>query len=206
MSLKVIACAGQAESGKDTAGDYLAKKLNEIIVHEDDKWKRIAFANAVKKVFMDTFNVNREFVEEWKRKDEIPEGFDMPVRKSLQFIGDGFRKIKGNIWIETAFRTSDNIIISDGRYINEAKVISEKGGITVLVWRPRFENDDPNPSESQIRPFVDYCAKNLSDGPILGTDDLKYFDFFLKNDGSLEDLQKKIDQILIPFVIEKIKS
>ncbi len=197
--MKVIAIAAQLGSGKDTVADYLAKRLNEKIWYAEDRWHRIGFAHAVKKVFMDTFRVSWSFIEEWKRKDEPPPGFDMSVRKSLQFIGDGFRQIKSNIWIETAFRDDRNLIISDGRYINEAKAIKEHGGLVVIVHRPGYENNDPNPSESQIKPIVDWCVQNAQEGPLQG-DHVKNFDFFLKNDGTIEQLYNKIDNVLIPFI------
>jgi hypothetical protein len=104
------------------------------------------------------------------------------------------------------------MVISDGRYLNEAKMVKEQDGVSVLLWRPGFENNDSNPSESQIRPYVDYCAKKYSNGKILfdiddwiedGVPELKYFDYFLINNGSLDDLYGKIDNSLIPFIKER---
>ncbi len=163
---------------------------------------------------MDAFNVSWDFIEEWKRKDEIPPGFDLNIRKGLQHIGDGFRKIQNDVWIRTALRKATKAVISDGRYLNEAKMIQETGGVSVLLWRPGFENDDPNPSESQIKPFVDFCAKYRDEGPLKIPDDqslsqmafppsmndLHYFDYFLINNGTIEDLYAKIENKLMPFL------
>jgi hypothetical protein len=205
--MKVIGIAGQLASGKDTVADYLAKKLNERAIYHEDKWKRIGFANAVKKVFMDTFQVSWDFIEQWKRKDEVAPGFDMNVRKSLQFIGDGFRKIQSDIWIQTAFREDVPKIISDVRYLNEARAVKEHGGLNILVWRQGYENNDPNPSESQIKPTVDWCVKSGYEGliktwPFGGQlpDWIRDFDFFLRNDGSLDQLYYKADTLLIPWI------
>lgn len=207
--MKVIGIGGQLGSGKDTLADYLAGTLNKRFL-TSALWRRVGFAHAVKKVFMDTFDVSWEFIEEWKRKDEAPPGFDKNVRKSLQFIGDGFRSIKANIWIETAFRDGLPKIISDVRYLNEARAVKEHGGVTVLVWRPGWENNDPNPSESQIKPTVDWCVAGGYEGRIASwpfggqlPDHIKDFDFFIRNEGSLDQLYKKVDEILVPAIEEK---
>lgn len=247
--MKVIGIGGQLACGKDTLADYLANRLNTLLIREPYiPWKRIGFAHAVKKVFMDSFNVSWDFIEEWKRKDEAPPGFDKNIRKSLQFIGDGFRQIRSNIWIETAFRENVPKIISDVRYLNEARAIRAHGGLTVLVWRPGYENNDPNPSESQIKPTVDWFAESGYDGDVRGKDlpgetliasphvarggepcpagytgrlhpntegpndhwegdrlykgvmDPSLFDFFIRNEGNLDQLYEKVDRLLIPAI------
>lgn len=201
--MKIIAFAGQLASGKDMSADYIAQALNEN--NNIGSWKRSAFASAVKKVYMDAFDVDKDFIETWKRKDEIPEGMLMNVRKGLQFIGDGFRQIQPSIWIDIALREkNEQLIISDARYINEAKTIKGKGGINIILYREGYLNDDPNPSESEIKPLVQYCLSNQGDGPIQkysnGPYGLEFYDFFLINNGTLSDLYNKIDKLLIPFV------
>lgn len=199
--MKIIGCFGQMGAAKDTVANQIVKNLGK-------PWRRLGLADAVKQVFMESFNVNLDFIEEWKRKDQIPPGFDLSVRKSLQQIGDGFRRIQSDVWLRIALKNS-NIVVSDGRYVNEAKEIKSRNGFNILLWRPGFENNDPNPSEAQIKPFVDFCAKNCKDGPLLfdignwvefGVEDLCRFDYFLINDGSIDDLHKKIDEQVIPYL------
>lgn len=161
----VIGVAGQAQNGKDTLADQLQLSLNTWEKESLDKkmadeliWNRSAFASAVKKVFCDTFGVDLAFVEQWKTVPEAPPGFDMPVRQALQFIGDGFRKIRSTIWLDLAFRDkSVPKIISDVRYINEFVRVKQEGGLNILVARPDKLNDDPNGSEAQIRPYVEWA-------------------------------------------------
>ena len=210
----MIGLFGQMAAAKDTVANHLVYKLNENNTVEDRiAWKRLGFADAVKKVFMDSFNVDWDFIENWKRKDEVPPTFDITVRKALQQIGDGFRKIQGDVWIRTALRNKDNVVISDGRYLNEAAMIKQKGGVNILLWRPGFENNDPNPSESQIRPYVEYCKNHCDEGPIKFNiqhwiDDcvaeLIEFDYFLVNDGTLDTLQSKINEKLLPYLKERL--
>lgn len=197
-----IGVAGQKRQGKDVLGDHLVKMW--------PGFERAAFAKNVKRIFCETFNVSYEFVEEWKTKDEPPPGFDLPIRKALQFIGDGFRKIQGDIWIELLFRQPVNgvaPIISDVRYFNEILKIRRVGGMVVLLWRPGFENSDPCPSESQIFPVVRYFADRNFSGQVNDVDlsavpqvaehfkgnvpaDFK-IDLFIKNEGTQDEFLEK---------------
>ena len=211
--MKIIGVGGQLSTAKDTLSNYLVDKLNEN--YGRFVWKRVGFADAVKKVFMDSFDVSLEFIEKWKRISQAPPGFDKNIRQSLQFIGDGFRQIRNNIWIEIALRDKKPKIISDVRYLNEAKVIKENQGFTILIWRPGFENDDPNPSESQIKPTVDWFVesglegyvgdKDLPGEEFLAADKVRnpsLFDFFIRNEGTIDQFYKKADDLIVP-VIEK---
>ncbi len=211
--MDVIGVAGQAQFGKDTLADRLHLKLNE----RGGIWKRSAFATAVKEVFCDTFNVDMQFIEKWKVIPEPPPGFDMPVRQALQFIGDGFRRIRSDIWLEIAFRNNENpLIISDVRYINEFTRIKQKGGLNIIVARPDKINNDPNESEAQIRPYVDWLLKHFSDeedavvdlrnldwdnlsriNKIPPPDNIELFDIFVCNCSNVENFYKHIDENVV---------
>lgn len=211
--MKIVSFSAQLGMGKDVAADYIHSKLNQN--NKTGHWQRSAFANAVKDVYCNAFDVDRDFIEKWKRNPEPPPGMLMNVRKSLQFIGDGFRQMKGDIWIEIALRDeSKQLVISDSRYINEARHAYNKCGINVVLYRPGFLNDDPNPSEAQIRPIIEWCMKTQNDGPIEFTEEnmsyapegVKYYEYFLINDGTLEDFYSKIDRLLIPYVEHKYSN
>lgn len=202
--MKLIAVYGQLANGKDVLCDDLALALNE---KNEVKWERGAFANAVKDTFCRAFNVDRDFIEKWKRVNEPPPGFLLPIRKGLQNIGDGFRQIVADIWIEIALRDAKdkNVIISDGRYINEAKSVKENGGINVLIYRDGFLNNDPNPSESQLKPLILYAKDHLSDGIINkgniknAPEGLQYFDVFIRNESDRTAFLNKSRSILVPL-------
>lgn len=218
----VIGVAGQAQMGKDTLADHLAKKLNSVLKEKgvlpstQGMWRRTAFADNVKRVYQDTFDRDRAFIEEWKVKPDPPPGFDMTVRKSLQFIGDGFRKIQPTIWLDLAFRdTSCPIIISDTRYVNEFVRVKQEGGMNILVGRKDKLNDDPNGSEAQIRPYVKWCLDKFGydNAPEVvkldlyrsGNDpeppeQMDKFDLYVNNNGTIEELYDAIDKHVVPFV------
>jgi len=187
--MKILGVAGQLRNGKDEIADFIASKLD---------YKRAAFASNVKRIFCETFGVDLDFVEKWKTIAEPPPGFDMPVRQALQFIGDGFRKIKSDIWVDLIFRHNpSDIVISDCRYINELKEIKKNGGWNILVYRPGFLNEDPNESEAQIKPFVlNFIAKGVEGRVKDDNENFSLIDFFIINDGTLDDLHKKIDNLV----------
>lgn len=209
--MKIVAFFSQFGMGKDVASDYLADVLNQR--NKTGTWTRKAFADAVKKIYQETFGVDRDFIEKWKRNPDPPTYMGMNVRKSLQFIGDGFRKIKSDVWVDIALRDkTKQLIISDGRYVtNEAKAVDYEGGINVVLYRPGFLNNDENESESQIRPILDWCCANMKkSGPIVfdvNSNDLprglEFFDYFILNDQDKQHLYNQIDNLLVPFVENK---
>lgn len=205
--MRVIGIFGQCQMGKDTLGDHLVTKL-------DKGWKRVNFALEVKQLYCRIFGVDMEFIEKWKVIPEAPPGFLMPVRQGLQFIGDGFRKIKENIWIEKTFENNNSFIASDGRYINEFTHIRKRRGLNILIAKEDKLNDDPNGSEAQIKPYVLWALNNLTDcksikSELWGRSDcfkskpppyMEYFDFFVNNNSTKEDLLRKVERFVVPFV------
>jgi len=211
----IIGVAGQAQMGKDTLADKLCVELNK----KNKQWSRSAFANAVKQIFCKSFDVDLEFIEKWKVVSENPPGFDMNVRQALQFIGDGFRKIKSEIWLDVFFiKNNSPTIISDVRYLNEFKRIKKEGGLNIIIGRPDKLNNDPNGSESQIRPYVEWLInkyekdekyvinlRNIDWESVHRTDNLpppdhiELFDIFVCNCGSIEKLYNSVDNYVVPF-------
>lgn len=209
MSTLLVGVGGQLRNGKDEIADRLCLKLmNAHNIFTD----RPAFAHAVKRIFCEAFDVDLDFIEKWKIIPEAPPGFDMSVRKGLQFIGDGFRTIKSRVWLDLAFKNRNQpSIFSDVRYINELEIIKNKGGINVLTWRPGYENNDPNGSEAQIKPLIDWLLSTGKEGQLIdhswmdadwdsAPEGISYVDIFIKNDGTLDDLDQKIEKIILPYV------
>lgn len=206
----VIGFAGQARNGKDAGADYLNAELNRIGLGQ---WKRASLGLNVKKIFAEHFNVSLEYIEEWKVKTEFPPGFNGLLRDGLTKIGDGWRDTKPDIWIrKLCEHNTDNLIVSDVRYINESQAfrgesdypyMKDYSGITCLIWRPGFENNKQSRSEQELMPFV----KKLQDKPSgrISDPDIP-FDIWLRNNGTKDEWFSKIDRIVIPAVIEKIKQ
>jgi hypothetical protein len=214
--MKVISIVGQYLNGKDSIADYLASKLTYLSENGLSKpWERTAFADAVKKVFSQTFGKDRDFIEEWKVKSEPPPGFLKTIRESLQFIGDGFRSIYPRIWLEKCFSDIKYpTVISDGRYLNELEAVQGKNGVNILVYRAGHLNNDPNGSEAHLRPLIEFLIYHGCEG-ILDHHELRslpdwfgdigLIDYFIRNDGTLEDLFKKIDEELLPYIGDRFE-
>jgi hypothetical protein len=217
--MKVIGAAGQAQNGKDTISDRAMLRLTQ----SGQNWKRTAFALKVKQIFCDTFGVDMEFVEKWKVIPEPPPGFDMPVRQALQFIGDGFRKIQPTVWLDQPFRDrSLPLIISDVRYVNEFTRVFTEGGLNILVAKPDRVNYDQNGSEAQIRPYAEWFLEFFKNDPRMLFDlrsfdwksirkshdipsppeNIELFHVFICNCGSKDDLEKLVDESLMPIIAD----
>jgi hypothetical protein len=56
-----VGIGGQARSGKDTLGAHLVQRLNAS--GKLGCWERRGFATPVKRIFIDTFGVDENFVE-----------------------------------------------------------------------------------------------------------------------------------------------
>jgi len=205
---KVICLSGQIESGKDAAGKYLVKRLRNIEPYRKlyPLWKRVAFGDEVKRVLSENYGVSLDFIEEWKRVDETPPGFDMTIRRALMWIGDGFRQIRASIWIDKLFEKHSpvdaHLVISDGRYLSELQAATDREGINVAIHRPSHGNDIDHPSEAQLKPYIDALAERYHKSRPVSDPDSP-FDYFLLNASSLDDLYDTIEDSLIPFIKER---
>lgn len=131
----IIGLSGYAQSGKDTVAQILI---------DDFGFERIAFADPIREFCYD-FNpivshvagepvflqyvVDRDGWELAKKNTQ--------VRKTLQDVGVSARKVFGEkFWITqtlTGIDPSDKIVITDVRFINEARAIKEYENSQ--VWR-----------------------------------------------------------------------
>lgn len=199
----IIALSGQRESGKNDSAAILTELANSGGLMRRN-WKLRAFADPVKEIYCKAFGVDRDFIEKWKRVNTPPPGFEKTVRQSLVFIGDGFRSIRPNCWIERGIE-GDDLILTDVRYYNEADAIRSVGGYNVILCRPGFENKDDNESERQTRYVTDQLMARGISGVIPARIDVSVecfkYDYFLINDGDLDSLKQKIERDLLPCIV-----
>jgi hypothetical protein len=193
----IVGIGGQMAAGKDTLADQIAASLPATTA---GGWARSAFAHGVKKVFEATFGVDREWVERWKRIDHPPPGFAKTVRQMLIDIGDGFRGFRGDVWINRALAEPGNLVISDARYLNELAAIKRRNGVTIALWRPDGENDNPNPSERELRAYI----QKFIDAGVRGPTGDPLVDLFVVNDGSVADLYAYAGAVVVPWVAARM--
>lgn len=191
----IIGLSGYARSGKDEA----AKGLVEL------GFQRVAFADRLRE-FLYTLNpavfpakyVSFSPLEEthaqtvqwvidkygWDDYKNSPWG--PGVREFLQRLGTecGRELIGQNVWVDAALKQCysdhEGYVITDARFENEAQGIRARGGIIVRITRPGVTAANAHVSETAL--------------------DAWPFDAYIDNDGSIEDLHRKIHEVAKPYI------
>jgi hypothetical protein len=106
-------------------------------------------------------------------------------RLILQLLGtEGGRDvIHPNIWVNATLgdlTENDFSIITDTRFPNEVQGIKRKKGIVVRITRPSIVSTSTHPSETSLNNYTDW-------------------DYVIVNDGTMEELEEKVKQMLVHF-------
>lgn len=190
----IIGLVGLIGSGKGTVADILVS---------DHDFKKLSFADALKDGVSAMFGWPRHLLEgdtaesrEWR---EIPNEFwsrelgkEVTPRLVLQLVGtecmrDGFFD---GIWISIVKRKLEayhnmNWVIPDTRFPNEISMIHSLGG---QVWRVK-RGEDPAWFGADVKP------DDVHPSEFEWTHEK--FDQVIGNDGSLEELEKKIKNLIL---------
>jgi len=204
----IISISGRISSGKDTTAEIINTLLttNGKTPFENKKFagKLKTIASILTGIPVENFE-DQEFKKnlldtEWGTVQNVPLNLITPfadiefstlmtVRGFLQKLGteamrDGLHK---NVWCNALFAdyrspkmseyNPSNWIITDTRFPNELKAIKDRGGITIVVKRPE----------------TDHLSGNHTSETAL---DSLAFDETIVNDGSLENLIKKVEEVL----------
>lgn len=172
----IIGLSGWARSGKDTIADYLV---------EHHGFTRVAFADPMRNALLAlnpyvsyygtpvSLSTMVRLVGWDVLKENSPE-----VRELLQRMGTevGRNLFGQNFWVNQAINAAkkyDKVVISDCRYVNEAKAITRLGGQVWRVSRPEVYAANDHESEHNLDNYD--------------------FDLYLDNKTSIENLQKIVD-------------
>lgn len=172
----IVGITGKKYHGKDTVANYLKEKYN---------FECYAFAEPIKEICKSVFGFTDEQLY-GSQKETIDEYWGKSPRYFFQTIGtDLFRNhIDSEIWIKSLQKKienkSENVVVSDVRFKNEADCILKKKGKIVKVIRNTDHIQDNHTSETEL-------------------DEIKP-DYILLNLGSLHDLYKQIDQMILFFL------
>jgi hypothetical protein len=159
----IIGITGRAAAGKDTVGSYICKAGR----YKGKTVAKIACADSLKKicaeVFHDAFSVPRSAFfgtqEEKEASLEAVPGWS--GRRILQYVGtEGFRHIHEEIWARAMLGRARDLIeskvcamvvVCDVRFLTEAALIKDAGGIIVRVKRPEADSVvSTHASETQL--------------------------------------------------------
>lgn len=160
----LIGVLGKKGSGKDTFGQRLV-----------DRWgfTRLAFADPVKGLALavnpriDGYPLST-YVQSlgWDvAKNTYPE-----IRELIQNIGVGVRDYVGpHAWVQALARKHERVngpvVVTDVRFINEAKWICDQGGVLIRILRPGLADNDSHVSENEVN-NVQVAAEIRNDGDI----------------------------------------
>lgn len=191
----MIGLCAQSRMGKDTVADYM---MTELV-----GWEKRSFGNELKKLISSYFDISMQEIEEYKCKTEIHSNVSIKMRLVLQLIGETFRQVSPDVWVNAAMRgLKKNVIFTDVRHENEMQSIRSRQGQLILLGRTKYLNMDPHPSESGLKDAIIWFLENTTD-EIIKIESLpsvpqeyRKFTYFLRNDGTMKTLQQNIRKIL----------
>lgn len=196
----LIAFAGKAGSGKDTAAAVLVDRCNFV---------KVALADEMKRICRDIFNFSTESL--WGSSEkrnavdsryQRADGVGLTPRYALQKLGSEYgRHCYPDIWIDyllgvyEQIQTGDfhynpevglthklsswiapptNVVVTDVRFLNELTKLKAAGGKVVLLERKSTLTGEAATHDSET---------SLDDIP------RELFDYCIKNEGSVSELQ-----------------
>lgn len=198
--LMIISISGRIGSGKDTVADFLVEKYN---------FKRYSFAESVKDCLSAIFCWERHLLDGYtKESREFREKVDVwwsnrlgienfSPRFAMQYYGTNIMRnyFHQEIWIASLEcklkKESQHSVVTDCRFPNEFYSIKELGGTTVRVERgvdPKWYEyarclDVDKLNQENIHPS-EYLSVSLP------------YDFFIRNDSTLNDLYLKVESFI----------
>lgn len=151
----LVSIFGHMNHGKSTFAKMLRQHLEYPPKHYKPRlWNIRNFAGPGKRFVADIMGVDVEFIDRWKNNPEAPPGWKKNVRTVLQEAISYWRTVDPSIWTNKALNTRENIILDDGRFIDELLTVNERRGVCIFIHDPRKPCDSTHESESLARNVV----------------------------------------------------
>lgn len=171
MTIK-IGLVGEFRSGKDTVGDYLRSEYS---------FKSTYFAKSL-------YDVCRSLFPKRFEEGNKP-------RKLLQDAGSAMRQIDVNVWINKTIQEinemgSDQIVVTDVRYPNEAERLRQEGFTLIKIVSPLEKRIERSIVDSGSFSVTDTQHESEKQVQAIETD------YLINNDGSLLDLYWNVDRVM----------
>lgn len=174
----LIGLRGKFGVGKDTAAAYI---VNEYALH-GIYYEMVPFAGPLKRITAIVTSTTDESQYTREGKASIPRGLENSVGYYQQAVGQTMREIiHKDVWVRIAlYHPAQYKIIPDVRHPNEVKAIEDAGGIVISITRPGVVLNDGRDVNHISETALDNYA----------------FNHGIENTGTLEDLKKKILDIV----------
>lgn len=182
----IIGLAGQARTGKDTAGEYLIGRHAACTY---------ALADPIRRAASEMFGLPyKDFTGDNPNREVKNLFWGYSPREMLQKLGTecGREIFDQEIWLKRAEQEFNNVneiaanpffVITDIRFENEANWIREKGGIVVHIHRNMEESINSHVSEHGIN----HHSADLT----------------IHNNGTIEEFFRKLD-VVVDIIIDRI--
>ena len=164
----IIALSGRMMSGKDEAAKRLVSK---------HRFKRLAYADQLKRIALTLMGVD---YDEPCDKNELIKRWGKTKRQIWQDLGVAIRNVHPDIWAEYVhhdLELYDNVVITDLRFLNEARLAKRHGAKLVRINRPGLKSSSQHSSETDL-------------------DKYDKWDAIIVNDGCVSDLHDKVDRLI----------
>lgn len=172
----IIGLTGKARSGKDTAAAQLVK----------GGFEHYWFSKPMKDACRSIFGWSDDELY-GDLKEVVDKRFGISPRVALQTLGTEWGRdcINKDLWINIAklkMQASENIVISDCRFDNEAEAILSMGGVVVEIVRGDAINVNAHSSEVGISKSLISCV--------------------IQNNSTIEEFNNIVDYIFLKKEVE----
>jgi len=153
----LIGLTGLKQSGKSTAGEFLARNYG---------FHHTSFAEPMRRFAMDLFRMNELQLEALKEQPLPMLDYKVTPREFMQKLGTEFARemIHPDLWVRACLMRIDPkrpTVVSDVRFANEAHAIRAMGGKIIQVRRRGQERTDGHASEAGIESaLIDHLLDN----------------------------------------------
>jgi hypothetical protein len=209
----IIAIAGESEAGKDEIGRIIdklwlsksykgSKATGRMNARWTDEFDTIKFADGINRTIAGLTGLPLDYVT---NKDNYLKPIkwlnDKTLRDLKQVIGEGLKPLLGqDVWVKSAFTKKSgtkNIKVTDIRFPIELDFLwnikEEKKQTVILLFVIRPEHKSSTLNESN---------KDAISEKIVSTLDKSKFHVII-NDGTVEQLEKKVEQVLETYDVWK---
>lgn len=162
MAEKIIIFSGKQYSGKDTAA--------KILLAECPEYKRCAMGDIIKLEYGRLHDLSYEEIENNKSQ----------YRAGLIELGNWGRSQSPDYWLHKILEVEGKIMVTDVRVPHEYEVFKNAGALSVRIEASR---------ETRMQRGTLIGEDDITE---IGLDNIKDWDFVIKNNSSYEDFKTKV--------------